>query len=74
MAERMCTATIFLLSWASGHVACVETLAAHGGDVDHNISHLGTPLYLACENRQVACAKKLLESGKAKSTRSKERK
>ncbi|XP_005641186.1 ankyrin repeat and SOCS box protein 9 isoform X3 [Canis lupus familiaris] len=46
-----------------GHVECLETLAAHGGDVDYNISHLGTPLYQACENQQVACAKKLLESG-----------
>ncbi|XP_010991708.1 ankyrin repeat and SOCS box protein 9 isoform X1 [Camelus dromedarius] len=46
-----------------GHVECIESLAAHGGDIDHNISHLGTPLYLACENLQVACAKKLLESG-----------
>ncbi|XP_066213369.1 ankyrin repeat and SOCS box protein 9 isoform X1 [Saccopteryx leptura] len=46
-----------------GHMECVETLAAHGGDVDYHISHLGTPLYLACENQQIACAKKLLESG-----------
>ncbi|XP_005673474.1 ankyrin repeat and SOCS box protein 9 isoform X3 [Sus scrofa] len=46
-----------------GHMECIETLAAHGGDIDHNISHLGTPLYLACENLQVACARKLLESG-----------
>ncbi|XP_008062800.1 ankyrin repeat and SOCS box protein 9 isoform X3 [Carlito syrichta] len=36
---------------------------AHGSNIDHNISHLGTPLYLACENQQIACAKKLLESG-----------
>ncbi|KAM6151455.1 ankyrin repeat and SOCS box protein 9 [Rhynchocyon petersi] len=46
-----------------GHVECVESLAAHGGKIDRNIRHLGTPLYLACENQQVACAKKLLESG-----------
>ncbi|KAL2768963.1 ankyrin repeat and SOCS box protein 9 isoform 2 [Daubentonia madagascariensis] len=46
-----------------GHVGCVESLIAHGGNIDHNISHLGTPLYLACENQQIACAKKLLESG-----------
>ncbi|KAG8137338.1 hypothetical protein E2320_004591, partial [Naja naja] len=25
--------------------------------------HLGTPLYVACENQQLKCAKKLLESG-----------
>uniref|UniRef100_A0A8C7E5M6 Ankyrin repeat and SOCS box containing 9 n=1 Tax=Naja naja TaxID=35670 RepID=A0A8C7E5M6_NAJNA len=31
--------------------------------IDHNIKHLGTPLYVACENQQLKCAKKLLESG-----------
>lgn len=45
---------------------CIESLAAHGANIDYNISHLGTPLYVACKNQQVACAKKLLESGKAK--------
>ncbi|XP_062456949.1 ankyrin repeat and SOCS box protein 9 isoform X2 [Rhea pennata] len=46
-----------------GHVQCVEFLASHGVNIDHNIKHLGTPLYVACENQQVNCAKKLLESG-----------
>ncbi|XP_017530946.3 ankyrin repeat and SOCS box protein 9 [Manis javanica] len=46
-----------------GHMECIESLVDHGGDIDCNISHLGTPLYLACENHQVACAKKLLQSG-----------
>ncbi|MBZ3882600.1 Ankyrin repeat and SOCS box protein 9 [Sciurus carolinensis] len=46
-----------------GHAECIESLAAHGGNIDHNISHLGTPLYLACENQQIACVRKLLESG-----------
>uniref|UniRef100_A0A2K6CXJ3 Uncharacterized protein n=1 Tax=Macaca nemestrina TaxID=9545 RepID=A0A2K6CXJ3_MACNE len=46
-----------------GHVECVDSLIAYGGNIDHNISHLGTPLYLACENQQIACVKKLLESG-----------
>ncbi|KAM9668031.1 ankyrin repeat and SOCS box protein 9 isoform 5-T6 [Dama dama] len=46
-----------------GHVECIESLVAHGADIDQNICHLGTPLYLACENLQVACARKLLESG-----------
>ncbi|XP_004449111.1 ankyrin repeat and SOCS box protein 9 [Dasypus novemcinctus] len=46
-----------------GHVECVDVLAAHGGNIDRHISHLGTPLYLACENEQLACARKLLESG-----------
>ncbi|XP_013806983.1 ankyrin repeat and SOCS box protein 9 [Apteryx mantelli] len=46
-----------------GHVQCVEFLTSHGVNIDHNIKHLGTPLYVACENQQVNCAKKLLESG-----------
>ncbi|XP_038613340.1 ankyrin repeat and SOCS box protein 11 isoform X2 [Tachyglossus aculeatus] len=46
-----------------GHVACVESLTSYGVNIDHDIKHLGTPLYVACENQQIACAKKLLESG-----------
>ncbi|XP_036160681.1 ankyrin repeat and SOCS box protein 9 [Myotis myotis] len=46
-----------------GHVGCIESIAAHGGNIDYHISHLGTPLYLACENKQIACVKKLLEAG-----------
>ncbi|KAM6156553.1 LOW QUALITY PROTEIN: ankyrin repeat and SOCS box protein 9-like [Erethizon dorsatum] len=36
---------------------------AYGANINHNINHLGTPLYMACEKQQLACAKKLLESG-----------
>ncbi|XP_074179350.1 ankyrin repeat and SOCS box protein 9 isoform X3 [Rhinolophus sinicus] len=46
-----------------GHMECIESLAVHGADLDHNIRHLGTPLYLACEKEQIDCVKKLLESG-----------
>ncbi|XP_005287859.1 ankyrin repeat and SOCS box protein 9 isoform X2 [Chrysemys picta bellii] len=46
-----------------GHIECVESLTSNGVNIDLNIKHLGTPLYVACENEQVACAKKLLESG-----------
>ncbi|XP_015299160.2 ankyrin repeat and SOCS box protein 9 isoform X3 [Macaca fascicularis] len=46
-----------------GHTECVDSLIAYGSNIDHKISHLGTPLYLACENQQRACVKKLLESG-----------
>uniref|UniRef100_A0A2I3G739 SOCS box domain-containing protein n=1 Tax=Nomascus leucogenys TaxID=61853 RepID=A0A2I3G739_NOMLE len=46
-----------------GHVECVDSLIAYRGNNDHNISHLGTSLYLACEKQQIACVKKLLESG-----------
>ncbi|NP_001384098.1 ankyrin repeat and SOCS box protein 9 isoform d [Gallus gallus] len=49
-----------------GHVECVELLTSHGVNIDHNVKHLGTPLYVACENQQVDCARKLLESGKRK--------
>uniref|UniRef100_A0A8C7E5M8 Ankyrin repeat and SOCS box containing 9 n=1 Tax=Naja naja TaxID=35670 RepID=A0A8C7E5M8_NAJNA len=45
------------------HTKCVETLLSNGVSIDHNIKHLGTPLYVACENQQLKCAKKLLESG-----------
>ncbi|XP_003218939.1 ankyrin repeat and SOCS box protein 9 [Anolis carolinensis] len=51
-----------------GHTKCVESLVSHGVDIDHNIKHLGTPLYVACENQQVDCAKKLLESGASANT------
>ncbi|KAJ7319593.1 hypothetical protein JRQ81_019104 [Phrynocephalus forsythii] len=46
-----------------GHAVCVESLVSHGVNIDHNIKHLGTPLYVACENQQLDCARKLLESG-----------
>ncbi|XP_042314124.1 ankyrin repeat and SOCS box protein 9 isoform X1 [Sceloporus undulatus] len=51
-----------------GHTKCVEALVSHGVNIDHNIKHLGTPLYIACENQQVDCAKKLLESGASANT------
>ncbi|XP_034972086.1 ankyrin repeat and SOCS box protein 9 isoform X1 [Zootoca vivipara] len=46
-----------------GHTKCVEALVSHGVNIDHNIKHLGTPLYVACESQQEDCVKKLLESG-----------
>ncbi|XP_077199301.1 ankyrin repeat and SOCS box protein 9 [Paroedura picta] len=46
-----------------GHIKCVESLVSHGVNLDHNVKHLGTPLYVACEHQRVDCAKKLLESG-----------
>uniref|UniRef100_A0A8C6Y9X7 SOCS box domain-containing protein n=1 Tax=Naja naja TaxID=35670 RepID=A0A8C6Y9X7_NAJNA len=30
-----------------GHTKCVETLLSNGVSIDHNIKHLGTPLYLS---------------------------
>ncbi|XP_040599749.1 ankyrin repeat and SOCS box protein 9 [Mesocricetus auratus] len=46
-----------------GHVKCIESLATYGANIDYCINNLGTPLYMACENHQLACAKKLLELG-----------
>ncbi|XP_064413555.1 ankyrin repeat and SOCS box protein 9 isoform X2 [Latimeria chalumnae] len=45
-----------------GHTECVQSLASHGADIDLNIKHLGTPLYVACANQRLECVKKLLES------------
>ncbi|XP_051840438.1 ankyrin repeat and SOCS box protein 9 isoform X2 [Antechinus flavipes] len=45
-----------------GHLECVESLVSHGANINENIRHLGTPLYVACENQQIDCAKRLLES------------
>lgn len=65
-AEGICSIAVFLSLWAAGHMDCVEILTAHGGNLNLNIRHLGTPLYVACKKQQVACARKLLESGKPK--------
>lgn len=46
---------------------CIEALAAYGCDLNHNISDVGTPLYLACVHKQIASAKTLLDLGKTKS-------
>ncbi|NWX41625.1 ASB9 protein, partial [Steatornis caripensis] len=45
------------------HMQRIKSLASHGVNIDCNVKHLGTPLYVACENQQVNCAKKLLDSG-----------
>ncbi|OBS71443.1 hypothetical protein A6R68_00020 [Neotoma lepida] len=46
-----------------GHEKCIESLVTYGADIDYNINHLGTPLYVACKNQQIDCARKLLELG-----------
>ncbi|XP_053562046.1 ankyrin repeat and SOCS box protein 9 isoform X2 [Bombina bombina] len=46
-----------------GHTTCVESLASAGVSVQQYVKHLGTPLYLACENQKVDTVKKLLEFG-----------
>ncbi|CAH2219621.1 ankyrin repeat and SOCS box 9 isoform X1 [Pelobates cultripes] len=46
-----------------GYSDCVESLSLAGASVQQSISHLGSPLYMACENQKVDTAKKLLELG-----------
>lgn len=46
-----------------GHSRCVEALVTWGADVDMDIPHLGTPLYLACVCQELECARTLLWKG-----------
>ncbi|XP_053258590.1 ankyrin repeat and SOCS box protein 5 isoform X2 [Podarcis muralis] len=46
-----------------GHSDCLELLISRGIDVDQDIPHLGTPLYVACISQQKQCVHKLLHSG-----------
>lgn len=41
----------------------MESLIAWGADVDYDIPHLGTPLYIACISRELQCTQKLLDGG-----------
>ncbi|XP_006006694.1 ankyrin repeat and SOCS box protein 5b isoform X2 [Latimeria chalumnae] len=45
---------------SKGCSECMEVLISWGADVDQDIPHLGTPLYVACVNQQYQCIKKLL--------------
>ncbi|PIO13728.1 hypothetical protein AB205_0091140 [Aquarana catesbeiana] len=46
-----------------GHTECMESLVNSGVSIQHYIKHLGSPLYVACENQKVDTAKRLLELG-----------
>ncbi|XP_006009506.1 ankyrin repeat and SOCS box protein 11 isoform X2 [Latimeria chalumnae] len=46
-----------------GHRECMETLLANGVNIDQEVPHFGTPLYVACMFQRIDCAKKLLELG-----------
>ncbi|XP_075053091.1 ankyrin repeat and SOCS box protein 9-like isoform X2 [Mixophyes fleayi] len=46
-----------------GHTECVESLSNAGVSVQQSIKHLGSPLYVACENDKMDTAKRLLELG-----------
>ncbi|GAB5570117.1 ankyrin repeat and SOCS box protein 5 isoform X1 [Prionailurus iriomotensis] len=48
---------------ASCHHECLEILISWGIDVDQDIPHLGTPLYVACMSQQFHCIRKLLYAG-----------
>ncbi|XP_077584833.1 ankyrin repeat and SOCS box protein 9-like isoform X3 [Stigmatopora nigra] len=48
---------------AKGYPKCIETLAQHCADVDLNLGQSGTPLHVACANRQVNAVKQLLDLG-----------
>ncbi|KAL4618228.1 ankyrin repeat and SOCS box protein 5-like isoform X1 [Arapaima gigas] len=46
-----------------GNVSCVEALVTWGADVDYDIPHMGTPLYVACMSRELLCTRVLLNGG-----------
>ncbi|XP_053312939.1 ankyrin repeat and SOCS box protein 9-like [Spea bombifrons] len=46
-----------------GHTDCVESLSSAGVSLQQYVKHLGTPLYVACENQNVDTARRLLELG-----------
>ncbi|XP_034298660.1 ankyrin repeat and SOCS box protein 5 isoform X2 [Pantherophis guttatus] len=46
-----------------GHSDCLELLISWGIEVDLDVPHLGTPLYVACFSQQKQCVHKLLHSG-----------
>ncbi|KAF0878289.1 PIGA acetylglucosaminyltransferase, partial [Crocuta crocuta] len=46
-----------------GHRECMEILLANNVNIDQEVPHLGTPLYVACTYQRVDCVKKLLELG-----------
>ncbi|XP_062376534.1 ankyrin repeat and SOCS box protein 5b isoform X1 [Sardina pilchardus] len=48
---------------SKGKAACVEALLAWGADVDYEIPHLGTPLYIACVSQELQCTQALLDGG-----------
>lgn len=48
---------------SAGHHECLQILISWGIDVDQDIPHLGTPLYVACMSQQFHCIRKLLYAG-----------
>ncbi|OCT99615.1 ankyrin repeat and SOCS box protein 5 isoform X2 [Xenopus laevis] len=48
---------------SKGHSECLDVLISWGIDVDQDIPHLGTPLYVACKGQHISCVRKLLYAG-----------
>ncbi|XP_063776732.1 ankyrin repeat and SOCS box protein 5 isoform X4 [Pseudophryne corroboree] len=48
---------------SKGHSECLDVLISWGTDVDQDIPHLGTPLYVACKAQHLTCVRKLLYAG-----------
>ncbi|XP_053559827.1 ankyrin repeat and SOCS box protein 5 isoform X4 [Bombina bombina] len=48
---------------SKGHSECLDVLISWGVDVDQDIPHLGTPLYVACKAQHISCVRKLLYAG-----------
>ncbi|KAM9667495.1 ankyrin repeat and SOCS box protein 11 isoform 2-T2 [Dama dama] len=46
-----------------GNRECMEILLANNVNIDQEVPHLGTPLYVACIYQRLDCVKKLLELG-----------
>uniref|UniRef100_UPI00398E9C60 ankyrin repeat and SOCS box protein 5b isoform X2 n=1 Tax=Pristiophorus japonicus TaxID=55135 RepID=UPI00398E9C60 len=48
---------------SKGRSECLQVLISWGVDIDLDISHQGTPLYVACVHQQYFCIRKLLRAG-----------
>ncbi|XP_062905530.1 ankyrin repeat and SOCS box protein 5b isoform X3 [Mobula hypostoma] len=58
-----CWASAIHEASSKGHSECIQVLISWGADIDLDISHQGTPLYVACVHQQYFCIKKLLHAG-----------
>ncbi|XP_059830281.1 ankyrin repeat and SOCS box protein 5b isoform X2 [Hypanus sabinus] len=58
-----CCASAIHEASSKGHSECIQVLISWGVDIDLDISHQGTPLYVACVHQQYFCIKKLLHAG-----------
>ncbi|XP_032874640.1 ankyrin repeat and SOCS box protein 5 isoform X2 [Amblyraja radiata] len=58
-----CLASAIHEASSKGHSECIQVLISWGVDIDLDIPHQGTPLYVACVHQQYFCIKKLLHAG-----------